>query len=193
MGSDEVDSPAGDDLPAPLFASSPPRPPSAATVGTWPSSILLDIFLYAASPSPSDSPEFAEQCAEDVCGGSLARWRLTVCLRPLALVCRGWRDAGALTRLLLPAPSTSESPPPRRALANSSSPYPSSLSASPRLAFLQPPRRCTARSASTRAMPLPDSSTHLARTPPSARRSSASASATTTLILTRTRSRRPGP
>jgi hypothetical protein len=87
--------------PPPLFSSSPPRPPSAKTISSWPSSILLDIFLFAAQPSPDDSAQFAEQATEDVVGGQLSRWRAHTCLKPLLLVSRGWHDAGTLLSFLL--------------------------------------------------------------------------------------------
>ncbi|GAA6030775.1 hypothetical protein JCM8097_008871 [Rhodosporidiobolus ruineniae] len=74
-------------------SSSPLRPPSAASISRWPSSVLLEIFLQAVEPGAGDSAEWIEQREEDVCGGVLARWRSTVVLKPLALVCRGWRDA----------------------------------------------------------------------------------------------------
>ncbi|GAA5853269.1 hypothetical protein JCM8547_000262 [Rhodosporidiobolus lusitaniae] len=72
---------------------SPPRLPSAKNIARWPSSILLDIFLLAGDASKSDSSAWLEQRAEDVVGGALARWRSNVVFKPLASVCRGWRDA----------------------------------------------------------------------------------------------------
>jgi hypothetical protein len=88
-----------DPPPPPLFSSSPPRPPSAKTISTWPSSILLDIFLFVADTSPTDSQEWTDACFEDVCGGQLTRWRSHVCVKPLVLVCRGWQEAGAFPSL----------------------------------------------------------------------------------------------
>ncbi|GAA6012739.1 hypothetical protein JCM10207_005346 [Rhodosporidiobolus poonsookiae] len=74
-------------------ARSPPRVPSAKTIATWPSSILLDIFLHAAQVARDDADDWVEQREEELRGGTLARWRSNEVLRPLASVCTGWRDA----------------------------------------------------------------------------------------------------